>query len=145
MAGFVVGDLAWFAVAATGLAAIARTAAGVFVAVKWAGARAARGEPKYLVVNAEEGEPGIFKDRHLMEGDPHRLLEAVLLAAFATGASRAILYIHGEAELAAERMAAALGQARAWGLVGESILGSALSLDVDDAGTNYRIDLVPSG
>jgi NADH:ubiquinone oxidoreductase subunit F (NADH-binding)/NADH:ubiquinone oxidoreductase subunit E len=100
-------------------------------AVKWAGARAARGEPKYLVVNAEEGEPGIFKDRHLMEGDPHRLLEAVLLAAFATGASRAILYIHGEAELAAERMAAALGQARAWGLVGESILGSALSLDVE--------------
>jgi NADH:ubiquinone oxidoreductase subunit F (NADH-binding) len=100
-------------------------------AVKWAGARAARGEPKYLVVNAEEGEPGIFKDRHLMEGDPHRLLEAVLLASFATGASRAILYIHGEAELAAERMAAALGQARAWGLVGESVLGSALSLDVE--------------
>src|SRR6059058_2413756 len=73
-------------------------------AVKWAGCRAAAGAPKYLVVNGEEGEPGIFKDRHLMEGDPHRLLEAVLLAAYASGASRAILYVHGEAELAAERL-----------------------------------------
>ena len=55
-------------------------------AVKWTGCRAAAGSPKFLVVNGEEGEPGIFKDRHLMEGDPHRLLEAVLLAAFAAGA-----------------------------------------------------------
>src|SRR5207249_3925264 len=74
-------------------------------AVKWSGCRAAAGSPKYLVVNGEEGEPGIFKDRHLMEGDPHRLLEASLIAAYATGASRTILYIHGEAELAAERLA----------------------------------------
>ena len=57
-------------------------------AVKWTACRAAAGTPKYLVVNGEEGEPGIFKDRHLMEGDPHRLLEAVLLAAFAAGAAR---------------------------------------------------------
>src|SRR5206468_11951076 len=85
-------------------------------AVKWAACRAAAGSPKFLVVNAEEGEPGIFKDRHLMEGDPHRLLEAVLLAAFAVGAGRAILYIHGEADLSAARMGVALEQARAWGL-----------------------------
>jgi NADH:ubiquinone oxidoreductase subunit F (NADH-binding) len=50
-------------------------------ALKWEGARNAAGSPKYLIVNAEEGEPGIFKDRHLMEGDPHRLLEGALLAA----------------------------------------------------------------
>ena len=75
-------------------------------AVKWAGCRAAAGSPKYLVVNGEEGEPGIFKDRHLMEGDPHRLLEGVLLAAFAAGASRAILYIHGEADLSADATSA---------------------------------------
>jgi len=100
-------------------------------AVKWAGCRAARGAPKYIIVNGEEGEPGIFKDRHLMEGDPHRLLEAMLLAAFAAGASRGILYIHGEAELSAERMAAALAQAGAWGLVGERILGSDFSLAVE--------------
>jgi NADH-quinone oxidoreductase subunit F len=100
-------------------------------AVKWAACRAAAGAPKYLVVNGEEGEPGIFKDRHLMEGDPHRLLEAVLLAAFAAGASRAILYIHGEAGLSAARVAVALEQARAWGLVGERVLGSDLSLEVE--------------
>jgi NADH-quinone oxidoreductase subunit F len=100
-------------------------------AVKWAGARAAAGSPKFLVVNGEEGEPGIFKDRHLMEGDPHRLLEAVLLAAFAAGASRAILYIHGEAELSARRLAVALEQARAWGLIGPSILGAPFSLEVE--------------
>src|SRR5437762_435272 len=100
-------------------------------AVKWSGCRAAAGSPKYLVVNGEEGEPGIFKHRHLMEGDPHRLLEASLIAAYATGASRAILYIHGEAELAAERLAVALGQARQWGLIGERVLGSELSLAVE--------------
>src|SRR5437867_270256 len=100
-------------------------------AVKWAACRAAAGAPKFLVVNAEEGEPGIFKDRHLMEGDPHRLLEAVLLAAYASGASRAILYVHGEAELSAERLRVAVGQAREWGLLGERILGSDLSLDVE--------------
>ena len=100
-------------------------------AVKWAACRAAKGAPKYLVVNGEEGEPGIFKDRHLMEGDPHRLLEAALLAAYASGASRAILYVHGEAELSAERLRVAVGQAREWGLLGERILGSDLSLDVE--------------
>jgi NADH:ubiquinone oxidoreductase subunit F (NADH-binding)/NADH:ubiquinone oxidoreductase subunit E len=100
-------------------------------AVKWAACRAARGAPKYVVVNGEEGEPGIFKDRHVMEGDPHLLLEATLLAAWAVGASRAILYIHGEAELSAARLARAVEQARAWGLLGESILGAAFSLDVE--------------
>src|SRR2546425_617291 len=100
-------------------------------AVKWAGCRAARGAPKYIVVNGEEGEPGIFKDRHLMEGDPHRLLEAMLLAAFAAGASRGILYIHGEAELSAQRVATALAQARDHGLVGDRILGSDFSLEVE--------------
>ena len=100
-------------------------------AVKWAACRVATGAPKYLVVNGEEGEPGIFKDRHLMEGDPHRLLEAALIAAYVVGAPRAILYIHGEAELAAERLAVALGQARQWGLIGERILGSEFSLDVE--------------
>jgi len=100
-------------------------------AVKWAGCRAAAGAPKYIVMNGEEGEPGIFKDRHLMEGDPHRLLEAVLLAAYAVGASRGILYIHGEAELSAERVARALAQARRCGLLGDRILGSDLSLELE--------------
>jgi NADH:ubiquinone oxidoreductase subunit F (NADH-binding) len=66
-----------------------------------------------------------------MEGDPHRLLEAVLLAAHAVGAGHAILYVHGEANLAAERLATALDQARQWGLVGERVLGSDLSLEIE--------------
>ena len=100
-------------------------------ALKWEACRAAAGSPKFVVVNGEEGEPGIFKDRHLMEGDPHRLLEATLLAAYAIDASRAVLYVHGEADLSAEILAIALAQARACGLVGERILGSDFSLDVE--------------
>jgi NADH-quinone oxidoreductase subunit F len=100
-------------------------------ATKWEGARQAPGSPKYLIVNAEEGEPGIFKDRHLMEGDPHRLLEGALLAAYASEASRIILYIHGEANLSAQRMKDAVEAARAWGVVGERILGSDFSVKVE--------------
>ncbi|MGH7356411.1 MAG: NAD(P)H-dependent oxidoreductase subunit E [Candidatus Rokuibacteriota bacterium] len=100
-------------------------------AIKWAGCRAATGSPKYVVVNGEEGEPGIFKDRHLMEGDPHQLLEGMLLAAWAAGASHGIVYIHGEADLSAMRVADALEQAREWGLLGERILGSSFSFDAE--------------
>jgi NADH-quinone oxidoreductase subunit F len=100
-------------------------------AVKWEGCRRAAGEPKYVVVNGEEGEPGIFKDRHLMEADPHRLLEGLLLAAWAAGASRGILYIHGEANRAAERVSAAVAEARAWGLLGPDVLGTRFGLEVE--------------
>jgi NADH:ubiquinone oxidoreductase subunit F (NADH-binding) len=100
-------------------------------ALKWEGARNAAGSPKYLIVNAEEGEPGIFKDRHLMEGDPHRLLEGALLAAYASGATRVYLYIHGEAHLSAARMARAVEDARRWDLAGERVLASDFSVDVE--------------
>ena len=100
-------------------------------AIKWAACRDAPGEPKFLVVNAEEGEPGIVKDRHLMEGDPHGVLEGMLLCAFAVGVSRAIVYVHGEADLAAARIATAIEQAQAWGLLGERILGTDFSLAVE--------------
>jgi NADH:ubiquinone oxidoreductase subunit F (NADH-binding)/NADH:ubiquinone oxidoreductase subunit E len=92
-------------------------------AVKWQTCREAPGEPKYLVMNGEEGEPGIFKDRHLMEADPHRLLEGVLVAAYAAGATRVILYVHGEADLAAARLAHAVVDAEAAGIVGARMLG----------------------
>ena len=100
-------------------------------ALKWEGARRAAGPIKYLIVNGEEGEPGIFKDRHLLEGDPHRLLEGALLAAYAAGASRMILYIHGEAHLAARHLERALAQAAAAGFVGERVLGSDFSVAVE--------------
>jgi NADH:ubiquinone oxidoreductase subunit F (NADH-binding) len=100
-------------------------------AVKWEGCARARGEPKYVVMNGEEGEPGIFKDRHLMEGDPHRVLEGVLLAAYAAGATHAILYVHGEAGLSARRLARAVAQAEAAGLCGERVLGRDFSCAVE--------------
>jgi len=92
-------------------------------ATKWEACRRAVGEPKFLVVNGEEGEPGIFKDRHLMEGDPHQLLEGALLGAYAAGATRVILYVHGEANLSADRLAGAVAEAEAAGIIGARMLG----------------------
>ena len=89
---------------------------------KWQAARSVDADTRYLVVNAEEGEPGLFKDRHLMEGNPHRLLEGMLIAAYAAGASQCYVYINAEADLSAQRMARAIEQARALGLVGDNIL-----------------------
>jgi NADH:ubiquinone oxidoreductase subunit F (NADH-binding)/NADH:ubiquinone oxidoreductase subunit E len=100
-------------------------------AAKWQACRRASGEPRYLIMNGEEGEPGIFKDRHLLEGDPHRILEGVLIAAHAAGAGRAILYVHGEAHLAAERLARAVSQARAAGIVGPRMLGREPACEVE--------------
>src|SRR5262249_32021362 len=100
-------------------------------ALKWEGARGATRSPKSLIVNGEEGEPGIFKDRHLMEGDPHRLLEGALLAAYAAGVSRIYLYVHGEAHLSAERVGHAVEKARAWGFIGSRVLGSDFSVEVE--------------
>ena len=97
---------------------------------KWQGARSFPG-PRVLVVNAEEGEPGLFKDRHIMEGLPHRLLEGALIAAYATGASRCYIYINAEAHLSAQRVEAALEQARNSGLVGDNILDSGFSCEIE--------------
>ena len=99
--------------------------------IKWAGARGSGGQPKYLVVNAEEGEPGIYKDRHLMEGDPHRLIEGAVIAAYAIGASRVIFYVNGEARLAQQRLDTALQQAESIGLIGENVLGSGVSVEYE--------------
>lgn len=100
-------------------------------ALKWEGARRVDRSPKYLVVNAEEGEPGIFKDRHLMEGVPHRTLEGMTIAAYATGISEAFIYINAEAQLSAQRMQNALDRAYGAGLLGTNILGTDYSLDVE--------------
>ena len=97
---------------------------------KWQGARAFP-EPRFLVVNAEEGEPGLFKDRHIMEGLPHRLLEGALIAAYALGASHCYIYINAEAHLAAERVAVALEQAGSHSLVGDNILDSGFNCTVE--------------
>ncbi len=97
---------------------------------KWSFARAAEANQKYLICNADEGDPGAFMDRAVIEGDPHRLLEGMLLAAYAVGASRAYIYIRAEYPLAIERLELAIEQAKAWGLLGDQILGSPLSLAI---------------
>ena len=97
---------------------------------KWQAARSVSATNRYLVVNAEEGEPGLFKDRHLMEGSPHRLLEGALIAAYAAGAAACYIYINAEANLSDSRIATAIDQALSMGFIGENILGSGFNCDV---------------
>ena len=86
--------------------------------------------PRYLVVNGDESEPGTYKDRLLMEKDPHQLIEGVLIACYAIGAAQAFLYVRGEMALAQERIAQALNEAYEAGYIGRNILGSDFSVDV---------------
>src|SRR5205823_3387230 len=86
--------------------------------------------PRYMVVNGDESEPGTYKDRMLMERDPHQLIEGVLLACYAVGCGQAFLYVRGEMALAQERIATALNEAYAAGYIGRNILGTDFSLDI---------------
>jgi NADH-quinone oxidoreductase subunit F len=86
--------------------------------------------PRYLVVNGDESEPGTYKDRLLMEKDPHQLIEGVLLGCYAVGCTQAFLYVRGEMALAQERIATALNEAYAAGFVGREILGTDFSVDI---------------
>ena len=98
---------------------------------KWAAVAAQPAQPHYLVCNADESEPGTFKDRVLLEGDPFAMVEAMTIAAFATGASQGYLYIRGEYPEAEARIAAAIASARAAGLLGADILGSGFAFDIE--------------
>ncbi len=108
---------------------LGRGGAGFPAGVKW-GLAPENVWPRYLVVNGDESEPGTYKDRLLMERDPHQLVEGVLLACYAIGCGQAFLYVRGEMPLAQERIAAALNDAYAAGYVGKNILGSDFSVDV---------------
>ncbi len=98
---------------------------------KWHLARAAPGAGKVIICNADEGDPGAFMDRNLIEGDPFSVLEGMTIAAYAIGATRGIIYVRDEYPLAATRLAGALVQARARGLLGDGIAGTGFSLQVD--------------
>ena len=98
---------------------------------KWQAVRSTGAAQRYLVVNAEEGEPGIFKDRHLMEGIPHRLIEGMIIAAYSAGCSQGYLYINAEAELSAQRIEVAVEEAREFGILGTNVLGSGFGFDVE--------------
>ena len=98
---------------------------------KWSAVAAQPARPHYLVCNADESEPGTFKDRILLEGDPFLIVEAMTIAAFATGCSTGYLYLRGEYPEAAARVGAAIGQARSAGLLGRDILGTGFAFDID--------------
>jgi NADH-quinone oxidoreductase subunit F len=108
---------------------LGRGGAGFPAGVKWTLAPADVW-PRYLVVNGDESEPGTYKDRILMERDPHQLIEGALLACYAIGAGQAFLYVRGEMALAQERIAEALNDAYKAGYIGRNILGSDFSIDV---------------
>ncbi|MER3420171.1 MAG: NADH-quinone oxidoreductase subunit F [Chloroflexota bacterium] len=98
---------------------------------KWDFLRGARNRPKYMVCNADEGDPGAFVNRVLLESDPHLVIEGMIIAAHATGAEYGYIYIRDEYPLAVERCRIALAQARERGLLGRNILGSGLNYDMD--------------
>ena len=108
---------------------LGRGGAGFPAGVKW-GFTPQGVWPRYLVVNGDESEPGTYKDRLLMENDPHQLIEGCLIASYAAGLSRCFLYIRGEMALAHERVATALDEAYAAGFIGTNILGTDFSVDV---------------
>ena len=108
---------------------LGRGGAGFPAGVKW-GLTPQGVWPRYLVVNGDESEPGTYKDRLLMELDPHQLIEGCLIACYAAGLSQCFLYIRGEMAVAQERVATALNEAYAAGYVGKNILGTDFSVDI---------------
>jgi NADH:ubiquinone oxidoreductase subunit F (NADH-binding)/(2Fe-2S) ferredoxin/NAD-dependent dihydropyrimidine dehydrogenase PreA subunit len=108
-----------------------RGGAGFPTGNKWRFARNAQGDVKYVICNADEGDPGAFMDRAVLEGDPHTVLEGMLIAAYAIGARRGFIYVRAEYPIAVTHVKKAVADARAMGLLGENILGTDTSFDVE--------------
>ncbi len=108
-----------------------RGGAGFPTGLKWEFAAKAEGSPKYIVCNADEGDPGAFMDRSTIEGDPHRLLEGMTIAGYAVGASQGYVYVRAEYPLAVRRLYKAIDDARELGLLGKNILNSGFDFDID--------------
>ncbi|MEA4811920.1 MAG: NADH-quinone oxidoreductase subunit NuoF [Anaerolineaceae bacterium] len=108
-----------------------RGGAGFPTGMKWKFVRQAPGDVKYLVCNADEGDPGAFMNRKVLEGDPHAVIEGMTIAAFATGASHGYIYCRAEYPIAVNTMNLAIQQAKALGLLGEHILGTDLCFDLE--------------
>ena len=107
-----------------------RGGAGFPTGIKWGFVNKTYGDKKFVVCNADESEPGTFKDRVVLEGDPHAILEAMSIAAYAVGANEGYIYIRGEYQLAIERVEIAIKQAEEYGLLGENIFGSDFSFKI---------------
>ena len=107
-----------------------RGGGGFPTGIKWETTRNAPGEIKYVIVNADEGDPGAYMDRSLLEGNPHSVLEGLIIGAYAIGSSQGFVYVRQEYPLAVSNLNVALKQAREYGLLGENILGSGFDFDV---------------
>ncbi len=108
-----------------------RGGGGFTTGQKWGFARGYESSEKFIICNADEGDPGAFMDRSIMEGDAHSVIEGMLLAGYAIGASQGYVYIRAEYPLAVNRLKTALSQARAYGMLGEDIMGSGFGFDID--------------
>jgi NADH-quinone oxidoreductase subunit F len=107
-----------------------RGGAGFSTGVKWRFARQAQGRPKYVICNADEGDPGAFMDRAVLEGDPHAVLEGMLVGAYATGAECGYVYVREEYPIAVEHLTLAIEQMKELGLLGEDILGKGFNFEL---------------
>ena len=107
-----------------------RGGAGFPTGKKWQFARATQAPQKYFVCNADEGDPGAFMDRSLLEGHPHAIIEAMAIGGYAIGASEGWVYVRAEYPIAVKRLEHAIGQAREYGLLGENIFGSGFNFDI---------------
>jgi NADP-reducing hydrogenase subunit HndC len=108
-----------------------RGGAGFPTGLKWKFAAASEGDEKYVCCNADEGDPGAFMDRSVLEGDPHAVIEAMAIAGYAIGARQGYVYVRAEYPIAVRRLGIAIDQAREMGLLGEDILGSGFGFDLD--------------
>jgi len=107
-----------------------RGGGGFPTARKWRSCREAEGSPRYVICNGDEGDPGAFMDRSIMEGNPHSVIEGMAIGAYAIGAEHGYIYVRNEYPLAVEHLRTAISQAREIGLLGQDILGSSFSFDI---------------
>ena len=107
-----------------------RGGAGFPTGKKWEACRRAKGDIKYVICNADEGDPGAYMDRSLLEGNPHSILEGMLIGAYAIGASEGFIYVRDEYPLAVENVTIAINQAKEYGLLGKNILGSGFNFEI---------------
>lgn len=108
-----------------------RGGAGFPTGLKWQFSRASKGDKKYVVCNADEGDPGAFMDRSILEGDPHSVIEAMIIAGYAINSNYGLVYIRAEYPLAIKRLIKAIEDARAYGLLGKNILESGFDFDIE--------------
>jgi NADH:ubiquinone oxidoreductase subunit F (NADH-binding) len=107
-----------------------RGGAGFPTGVKWEACRNAPGDPKYIVCNADEGDPGAFMDRSIIEGNPHAVIEGMMIAAYAIGSDLGYVYIRAEYPAAVERLKLAISQAHETGCLGNNLFGSDFNFDL---------------